>query len=118
MQIIFGKEAVEQAKEKYTVLELETIPAGDNKIEAYCVVPMESLVMEMNILDHNIALHEEFVQAIKDNNPQFCIDNAETLIGQFGGELDSFYRIIYDRCRKTNSTVFTEPPPLDDSKNR
>jgi len=114
MQIIFGKEAVEQAKEKYTVLELETIPAGDNKIEAYCVVPMESLVMEMNILDHNIKLHEEFVQAIKDNNPQLCIDLAPTLIGQFGGELDSFYKIIHDRCTATGSTEFTEPPPLEE----
>jgi len=115
MQIIFNREIAEKSKEKYTVLELETIPADGKLLEAFCVIPMESLVMEMNILEHNIALHEKFVQAIKDNDVEFCIDNATTLIGQFGGELDSFYKIIHDRCTTTGSTAFTTPPPTEDA---
>jgi hypothetical protein len=115
MQIIFGREAAEQAREKYTVLELETIPVeGGKSLEAFCVVPVESLVMEMQSLEQNMQVHEQFVQAVKDDDVDTCQALAPQLVGKFGGELDTFYQIINDRCRNTGSTAFTVPPTVDD----
>jgi hypothetical protein len=115
MQIIFGREAALQAQEKYTVLELETIPVeGGQSLEAFCVVPVESLVMEMQSLEQTVRLHEKFVQAVKNDDVDTCQALASQLVGKFGGELDTFYQIINNRCRDTGSTAFTVPPPADD----
>jgi hypothetical protein len=110
MQIVFGREAAEQLREKYTVLELETVPVQGETLETFCVVPMESIALEMAALQQYVQLHEKFVKAIKDNEPNVCVELSEHLMGKFGGELDSFYEIIADRCASTGSTEFMVPP--------
>jgi hypothetical protein len=111
MQIIFSRQVADQLREKYTVLELETVPVPEKQavMETFCVVPAEKIAFEMSGLDQNITLHNQFVQAIKDNNPQLCMGLYEHLLGKFGGELDSFYDVIKQRCESTNSTVVPIP---------
>lgn len=110
MHIVIGREIAEELREKYTVLELEAVPVDDTKnAEAFCVIPVEKIAMEMQTLEQNIKLHNEFVQAIKDDKPQLCLDLAEHLKYKFGGELDTFYDIIVDRCKEHNSTKFVAP---------
>lgn len=103
MQIIFKKEVADQLKDKYTVLELETIdvdmPDGTkDQIEAFCVVPAEKIPLtEMAALDSYKNLHSEFVKSYYEKNYKLCNDIAEHLMGKFGGELDSFYEEILSR---------------------
>lgn len=109
MQIVFGKSTAQELKEKYTVLELETIETPQGVLEPYCVIPVEMIALRMSSIDDDIQLHEKFVQAIKDNNTKLCEDLYQHLVGKFGGELDSFYDIIVERCRDTGSTKLVLP---------
>lgn len=98
MQLIFGKEHAEQLKEKYTVLDLETITKDGVTLDVYCVVPADVInVVELPNLEHNIKMHNHFVDALKNKHYKVCQDLHEHLIGKFGGELDSFYEEIIKR---------------------
>lgn len=112
MQLIFSREAAEELKDKYTILELEAVPAENKMLEVFCLVPSENIIMEIATLEKNIELHKEFVQAIKDDNIATCLDLGQKLMYKFGGELDSFYQIIMDRCKETGSTKFSIPEHL------
>jgi hypothetical protein len=102
MQIIFSRAAAEQLREKYTVLELETITKDGITVEAFCVIPAEKINLgELPELEHNIRLHEEFVSALKNQNHKICNDLYPYVKGKFGGELDSFYDIIIERIQNT-----------------
>lgn len=104
MQIVFGNETAAQLREKYTVLELEPIETAQGTLEPYCVIPVEQIALRMSSINNDINLHEKFVQAIKDNDTKLCIDLHEHLFGKFGGELDTFYEIVVQRCKDTGST--------------
>ena len=112
MQIVFNRVNADQLREKYTVLELEAVTVKDQTLEAFCVVPVEHIAMEMATLEYNVSLHEQLVSAIKDNEVDNCIKIIPDLMGKFGGELDSFYEIIMSRCTDTGSTKFSIPGNL------
>jgi hypothetical protein len=112
MQIIFNRVTADQLREKYTVLELEAITVNDKTLEAFCVVPVEHIAMEMATLEYNVSLHEQLVSAIKNNEVDNCVKIIPDLLGKFGGELDSFYEIIMSRCTNTGSTRFSMPESL------
>lgn len=97
MDIIFSREAAENLKERYTVLELETFQVNEKTLETFCIVPAEKIINEMSQLPDNVNLHEQLIQAIKKQEKQTVIDLAEVLRGKFGGELDSFYDIVRER---------------------
>lgn len=97
MDIIFSREAAEGLRDRYTVLELETFDVEGQTLETFCVVPAESIFMEMQDLPANVKLHEQLVQAIKDRDAKLCQDLTEVLKGRFGGTLDSFYDVIQER---------------------
>lgn len=109
MQIIMGEQVARELEEKYTVLELDTIPVQDQLVPAYCVLEPENIVFEMSTLPSNIELHKKLIQAIKDNDAQAAGVIADSLIGRFGGELDSFYEIIVERVNTTGSTKLVIP---------
>ncbi len=98
MNIIFSRQAAEALKEKYTVLELETFEVEGKLLETFCVVPQEAIsLQEMAVLDKKIELHNQFVLHLKKKDYVFCRSAAEHLIGNFGGELDSFYTTVLER---------------------
>ena len=99
MEIIFSREVAEGLRERYTVLELETFNVQDQKLETFCVVPAEKLMMEMGQLTDNIAVHEQLIQSLKENNNDIVIELSTALKGKFGGELDSFYDILLERLK-------------------
>ena len=39
MQLIFGRDNAEQLKERYTVLELETVEKDGTSLEVFCLIP-------------------------------------------------------------------------------
>jgi len=100
MQIIFDKATAEQLRQQHTVLELETITKDGVTIDAFCLIPAEKIALtEMPNLQHNIKLHNEFINAYKAGNYQLCRDLYKHVIGKFAGEVDSFYEEIISRIK-------------------
>ena len=101
MNVVFNRQVAEQLKEKYLVLELETFKAGEQDVETFCVVGGDSIPpTEMPTLKHYEQLHIDFVAALKQGRYNFCLELVPHLRGKFGGELDSFYDVIYERLTK------------------
>ena len=103
MQVIFTRQVAEQLSDRYTVLELETFTLPDEQIlETFCVVPAEKMNLgELPLLDEHKNMHNEFIAQLKEKNYKYCESAVPDLLGKFGGELDSFYEIILERCRES-----------------
>jgi hypothetical protein len=102
MQVIFSRQIAEELRDRYTILELETFTVQDTVLETFCVVSGEKMnLADLPHLADHIRMHEELIEQLKQKNFQFCIDAIEHLMGKFGGELDSFYEIVLERCNKT-----------------
>ena len=109
MQIIFGEQTAKDLGEKYTVLELEPVHTPTGTLNPYCVIPVEQIALQMINLEQDIVLHNQFINAIKSNDTKLCIDLSEHLLGKFGGEVDSFYEIVVQRCKDNGSTTLVLP---------
>lgn len=104
MHIVLTQAVADELSKRYTVLELDSMPHPDGAVPAFCVLPVEKIVLEMQNLEANVSLHEQLITAIKDNNTSKAVELCESLKGKFGGELDSFYEEVLLRIEKTNST--------------
>jgi hypothetical protein len=105
MQIIFGKEVAEELSQRYTVLELETLPKGPEgqMIEAYCVIPAEKIpIHELEKLESWKKLHADFLHGYHTQQWKYCRDAIEHLRGKFGGEMDTFYDEIENRINQAD----------------
>lgn len=102
MNIIFSREVANELREKYLVLELETIMIPGKKIECFCVVPGDKIsVTEMPVLNQLAELHQQFVNHLKAYEYSQCLNLIPKLQGKFGGELDTFYQLIQKRIEKS-----------------
>jgi len=110
MNIIFGDNVAELAREKYTVLELDTflIQDRDQIATAYAVVEKIPL-QEMATLDRYQDLHHNLVKEYRKRNWEYCEDAIKHLQGRWNTELDTFYSDLYDRVQGLKSQS------LDDS---
>lgn len=98
MQIIFGRENAEKLREKYTVLDLETVEKDGVSIEVFCLVSADHLSLsDLPTLDQWTKLHNEFLEGYKTKQYEYCRQCVEHLMGKFGGELDTFYEEILRR---------------------
>ena len=110
MNIILGRENIEQAQEKYTVLELDTliIDGAADPVTAYCLiehVPID----QISTVDQFQDLHHNLIANYRKRNWKFCEDAIEHLKGKWGGELDTFYNELYQRI----SRLQQETLPMD-----
>jgi hypothetical protein len=88
MQIIVGQEAADKLRDKYTVLELETL----NGQTAYCVVSADKInLQDLVSLAQYIELHQNLITEMNKGDSKFVLDAIEHLYDKFGGELNSFY---------------------------
>jgi len=98
MQIVFNREAAEQLRSRYTVLDLEKFDVEGKVLETFCVVPAEKLAfMDLTKLQEQKDNHQEFVLALQEKNWQQVIAMQDKVHGSFGGELDTFYDEIVSR---------------------
>lgn len=109
MHIVLTQAVATELRKKYTLLELDSMPHPDGLIPAFCVLPVEKIVMEMSSLATNVALHEQLIDAIKANNTTLANELCGMLTGKFGGEVDSFYSEIIHRISSTGSTHLVLP---------
>ena len=98
MNIIFGRENAEKLREKYTVLDLETLVVEDKEVEVFCLIPAEKIALpDLPQLEQWTKLHNDFLNGYNTQQWNYCRQCIEYLMGKFGGELDTFYVEILNR---------------------
>lgn len=99
MDIIFGRENAEKLREKYTILDLETVTDQEgNSMEVFCLIPAEKLSLsDLPTLDQWTKLHNDFLNGYQTKQYNYCRDAIGHLMGKFGGEVDTFYEEILRR---------------------
>lgn len=101
MEIIFGRDNAEKLREKYTILDLETIDVEGKPLEVFCLLTAENIGLnDLPTLERWIKLHNEFLEGYKKKEYNYCRQCIEHLTGQFGGELDTFYEEILRRINE------------------
>jgi hypothetical protein len=100
MQLIFGRDNAKMLREKYTVLDLETIEKDGQQIEVFCLIPADKIsINDLPQLEQWVKLHNDFLHGYATEQYEYCKQCIEHLMGKFGGELDSFYEVILDRIK-------------------
>jgi hypothetical protein len=98
MEIIFGRENAEKLREKYTVLDLEKVEVEGKAMEVFCLIPAEKLALsDLPNIDNWIKLHNDFLHGYHTKQWSYCRQAIEHLMGQFGGEVDTFYEELLKR---------------------
>jgi hypothetical protein len=98
MDIIFGRANAEKLREKYTVLDLETVEKEGHSIEVFCLIPADKIALgDLPQLEQWVNLHNDFLQGYHTNQYDFCRQCITYLTGKFGGEVDTFYEEILRR---------------------
>lgn len=105
MQLIFGRENAETLRDKYTVLELETIDVEGQPLEVFCLVSADHIgILDLPTLDQWTKLHDEFLNGYHTQQYDYCRQCIDYLMGKFGGELDTFYEEILRRINEVTAT--------------
>jgi hypothetical protein len=103
MDIIFGRENAEKLREKYTVLDLETVEKDGVSLEVFCLISADKIgITDLPQLDNWIKLHNDFLNGYHTQQYNYCRQCIEHLMGTFGGEVDTFYEEILNRINKTS----------------
>ena len=98
MQLIFGRENAEKLREKYTVLDLETVEKDGHSIEVFCLIGADKIsIGDLPQLDQWTKLHNDFLHGYNTQQYNYCRQCIEHLTGKFGGEVDTFYEEILKR---------------------
>jgi hypothetical protein len=106
MEIIFGRENATKLREKYTVLDLETVDANGQPLEVFCLIPADKIGLgDLPTLAQWTKLHEDFIAGLAKNEYDYCRQCIEHLTGKFGGEVDSFYQEILRRIDTSDLPV-------------
>jgi len=100
MNIIFGDNIAKLAREKYTVLELDTflIETQNQTATAYAVVEKIPLP-ELSALNQYKTLHENLMTEYRRRNWKYCEDAINHLNGRWNNELDTFYNELIERIQ-------------------
>jgi hypothetical protein len=95
VNIIIDPEQIEQYREKYTVLELDTIRIAPTNqlVTAYCVVDTIPIV-ELPLTASKMDLHNNLLINYRKRDWNYCHQALEHLVGSWNKELDSFYEDI------------------------
>jgi len=101
MHIIIGDTNAQELKEKYTLLELDTIKFDPNKPAqpAYCVLE-DIPITELPELDQFSELHQKLVENYRKRNWPYCEQALEHLMGRWGSQVNSFYAELAQRIDK------------------
>jgi hypothetical protein len=104
MNIIFGDNVAQLAREKYTVLELDTfvINGQEQSATAYAIVEKIPL-QEMSMLDRFQDLHDNLMKEYRKRNWKYCEDAIEHLKGRWNKEIDTFYSELTERIQSLKS---------------
>jgi len=109
MNIIFGDNVANQAREKYTVLELDTFVFEQQVVTATAYAIIERVpLMEMVNIESFKTLHANLMMEYRKRNWKYCEDAIEHLRGKWNGDLDTFYTELYDRMQQLKDQVLLD----------
>jgi hypothetical protein len=105
VELIFGRKNAEMLREKYTVLDLETVTDQEgNSMEVFCLIPADKInIGDLPSLEQWKKLHNEFLHGYHTQQYNYCRQCIEHLKGKFGGEIDSFYDEILRRINEVEA---------------
>lgn len=100
MNIIFDPIIAESLKDRYTVLELDTVihPGMDNPLKLHAIVELD--LSNLPALTFFKEMHSNFITAYKAGDWEIAQELGAGLIGQWNSELDSFYEMALDLCKE------------------
>jgi hypothetical protein len=101
MNIILGKDNVDNVSERYIVLELDTLrlSGATEPVTAYCVLDQIAL-QDIVQLDQWRELHQNLIKNYRLKNWNFCQQAIEHLTGHWQNELDTFYADLSQRVKQ------------------
>jgi hypothetical protein len=97
LNINIGTKEAEKLKEKYIVLELDTvIIKSSTPITVYCVI--ENMPLDqMPKVEFYQELHDELMKNYRARRWDFCEQALKQLLGFWGQQVDTFYTIMHSR---------------------
>jgi hypothetical protein len=96
MNIVFDQSEVEELKQKYILLTLDTFVDGDKQKTAFCLI--ENIpINELPEVEHNLKLHNNLLDFYAQQRWDDCLMLLDALFGKWGGEADSFYLNLKNR---------------------
>jgi hypothetical protein len=101
MNIIIDPDQIDAYREKYTVLELDTIRIlpENRTVTAYCVV--ENIpIPDLPQAENKKKLHATLMEHYRKRDWNVCDQALDHLVGCWNKELDSFYEEIRTRVAK------------------
>ena len=119
MQIIFDEKLIPNLKQRYVVLELDTIMQPDMTAPITLHALIENIEMDkLPSLINLIQQHEAMVKFYKNSEWDKATFEAYAMKGQWHGELDEFYDLVIatsEEYRKSNSiwTGIRYTTPID-----
>ena len=106
MQIIVGRENAEKLRERYTVLDLETVEKDGVSLEVFCLIPGDKIgLADLPQLASWVKLHHDFLNGYHTKQYNYCRQCLDHLMGKFGGEVDTFYDEILRRINEADPQV-------------
>jgi len=112
MNVIFGEENANAAKERFTILELDTFDydSAADPVTAYCVIGAGQTTLDkIPRLGEMGELHEQLMKNYKAQNWDLCQQLLEHLMPYWGDEMSEFYNIL---LRRINTNI--DHPVADD----
>lgn len=98
MYIIFGEGQATVLRDKYTILELDTVRFVPSNTTATAYAVVENIpIQDLPKLSFQTDLHCNLMENYRKRDWNFCDQAVENLVGCFGGELDTFYIEIQNR---------------------
>ncbi len=90
MNIIIGKDKLNELDGRYVILELDIMRVGSDQHQAYALVDSLEL-SELQYLDRYRTLHNKMMENYRRRNWDFVDQALGHLRGRWRGALDSFY---------------------------
>lgn len=100
MNVVLGHNNAQSLGDKYLMLELDTlrVPGLADPITSYALVE-QIPIGEMASVKQYQQLHQDLMRNYRSRNWKFCQDAIEHLLGQWNGEIDTFYTDLSQRIQ-------------------
>lgn len=110
MNIILENNITDEIKEKYMLIELDTLQLdGKDPIQSYGIITKDEITLQdFQNVEMYVELHNNFMKNYRLKNWKFCEDALDHLKGKFRGEYDSFYQVMTERIKQLKTIDLKE----------
>jgi adenylate cyclase len=98
--LIIGPNTYEQVKDRIFALELDNIAVKGKTVGLQIYAPLILHPGSHGDYELGSREHNEMLKAYRERKFEYAIEMCYNLIGEFDGQMDSYYQIWMDRCRE------------------